>query len=255
MIEVLAIYFSLVLARIGLFVAVMPVIGGTQTPRMVKVGLCMALAWMWSLTLLDQVNGETIQRQAVAVSWLGWGLALGREAALGAALGFLFSLLLVPARVAGEFIAQEMGLSFGNELTAAGAANAGIMPVTLELFAGLLFFGMNAHHWCFRVLDTTFHACPVGEPFRLPSGDWIGYASAAQEQGLAIAAPVAICLFLSTVVLALMARATPQLNLFSVGFPLRIVIGLAALLFFLPHLMTGIAQSIARLMEWMPAVD
>ncbi len=249
MIEPLVIFVSLVLARVGTFVAVLPLLGGAQVPRTIKVGLCAALAGLWSITFLDEAGGEAVLRQAQAVSWLPWGLALAREAGLGALFGFAFNLFLVPARVAGEFIAQELGLTFANEALGGGDGSAGPLTVILDLLATLLFFGLDLHHLFLTVLHVTFRRFPVGQGFSIPVCDVVGQATAAQEWGLVLAGPVLACLFLTTTALALMTRAAPQLNLFTVGFPLRMLIGLGALLFFLPQLVHGLVRMTAHLGE------
>jgi flagellar biosynthetic protein FliR len=237
-IEAIAIYFSLVLARVGLFVAVLPVLGGQQTPRLVKVGLAVALAVLWSIAFADGIGSDAILAQAHAVSWLRWGLALAREAVLGAMFGFMFSLFLVPARIAGEFIAQEVGLSFANEVGASTDTTSGPLTVLFDLLSTLLFLGLDLHHLFLRVLDSTFTHFPIGQGLPLPVEDVVGQAAAAEEWGVALAGPVVLCLFLATVVLALLNRAAPQINLYTVGFPLRLLVGVGALLLLLPQLLT-----------------
>jgi flagellar biosynthetic protein FliR len=67
----------------------------------------------------------------------------------------------------------------------------------------------------------------------------VSAASAAEEGGILLVAPVCLCLFLTTAVLALMTRAAPQLNLYSVGFPLRVLVCLGAAVVLLPNILTG----------------
>ena len=64
--------------------------------------------------------------------------------------------------------------------------------------------------------------------------------------GLVLVAPMALCLFLTTIVLALLTRAAPQLNIYTVGFPLRMLVGLGSLLLFLPQLMAGLGRMLAH---------
>ena len=86
--------------------------------------------------------------------------------------------------------------------------------------------------------------------FHLPKNrTWSTPASSAQEGGLLLAAPVAFCLFLTTVVLALMTRAAPQLNLPSIGFPLRVLVCLGALLLMLPKLFPGMVSLFAYFLD------
>lgn len=254
MIETLVIFFCLVLARVGFFVGVLPLMGGQQTPRLVKVGLSVALAAMWSYTFLEGAGSDAVLHVAQNVAWLSWGLALAREAILGALFGFIFSLFLVPARVAGEFITQEIGLSFASEVTMSSDGSGGPLTVILDLFATLLFFGLNVHHLFLTVLDSSFLNYPIGQSFQIPVCDMVGHAASAQEWGLVLAAPVVACLFLTTVVLALLTRAAPQLNIYTVGFPLRLIVGMVALLVFLPQLLGGLVNMIAHFTELLAGI-
>jgi flagellar biosynthetic protein FliR len=61
-------------------------------------------------------------------------------------------------------------------------------------------------------------------------------ATMAEEWGLVLAAPVSLCLFLTTIILALMTRAAPQLNLYSIGFPMLTGVGLGAIVVLLPDI-------------------
>jgi flagellar biosynthetic protein FliR len=109
-----------------------------------------------------------------------------------------------------------------------------------------LYLGLDLHHLFLNVLDSTFRQFPVGQGFPLPMSDVVGQAASAQEWGVELAGPVVLCLFLTTVVLALMNRAAPQINLYTVGFPLRMLVGLAALLFLLPQLLTDLVAVFGR---------
>jgi flagellar biosynthetic protein FliR len=108
------------------------------------------------------------------------------------------------------------------------------------MLASLVYFSLDLHHVFIVTLQETFRQYPIGQTFSLPSWDLIGAAGAAQEGGILLAAPLALCLFMTTIVLALMTRAAPQLNLYSVGFPLRILVSLGAMMLLLPSILTGI---------------
>jgi flagellar biosynthetic protein FliR len=71
----------------------------------------------------------------------------------------------------------------------------------------------------------------------------------AVDWGVQIAAPVVFCLFISSIVLALMARAAPQLNFFSVGFSLQVGIGLAGLALLVPQMALSLMAVFGRLTE------
>jgi flagellar biosynthesis protein FliR len=241
-IEAIIIPASLILARVGAFIGVLPILGGPQTPNLVKVGLTMALTVMWSFALF----GQPTPAPPDSVATVSWILALGREAALGAMFGFFFSLFLLPATIAGEYLTQEMGLSFASMVSAAGTGSESTPAMILELFASLLFLGLDLHHVFLAVLDATFRRFPIGQGFSLPMCDPIGATASAEEWGILLGVPVALCLFVTTVALAFLNRAAPQLSLYTIGFPLRLIVGFGALLVMLPYMIAGIVQTLTE---------
>jgi flagellar biosynthetic protein FliR len=242
--------FGLILTRVATFVNVVPIIGGGNTPRLVKLGLAMALAVFWFN--FEVVPSAVVLTRAAEISWVGYGLALGREAVLGTAIGYVLGLFLVPARVAGEFITQQMGLSLGATIDPASNTSMGAVTHVFEMLAILLFFGLDGHHVFLAVMHGSFARWPIGGPLgELPTEAFITGGAMAQEWGVLIAAPVAACMFLTTTVLALMARAAPQMNVFSVGFALQIGTGLLALWLLMPNLLSAMVAQFERLGDYL----
>jgi flagellar biosynthetic protein FliR len=226
--------FSLILARVGTFVGVLPILGGRNTPRVVKTGLALALSVMYFVNLGTGPAAKAFP-QGTVLNWATFVIMLGREAVLGAFLGFAMNLLLVPVRVAGEFLGQQMGLALA-PLTNPLADNPSVVVTqTLEVLATLLFLSLDGHHLFFAVLHGTLARLPVGAPLGpIPMADLVTSVSYSQTWGMMLAAPMAAALFLTAIVLALMTRAAPQLNVYSVGIGLQVFMGLFGLLVFLP---------------------
>jgi flagellar biosynthetic protein FliR len=239
---------SLLLARVAAFVTVIPIFGGTRVPRTVKVGLAIALTLTWidHAALLNLGPTAT----TVSISWVGFLLAVAKEVLLGTVLGYMLGLILVPAQVAGEFIAQQMAMTIGTLADPTAAQTTGIITQILEVLAIALFLGLDGDH---VVLSTFAHALkhwPVGSgSVPLPMTQILSGSARAEEWGLQIAAPLSFCLFFSSIVLALMARAAPQMNVFSVGFSLQVGIGLAGLALFLPQILRSMNQVFASMTE------
>lgn len=251
MIEAAVTYFALIFARVSLFVAVLPFAGGRNVPRLVKAGLAVALTAMWFGSAMEALPLGSLLQWTEPVSWIAIALALGREAIIGAILGFAFGLVLVPARIAGEYLTQEMGLSFGNQVNSFGDGMEGPLTMIFEMVAAMIFFGLDGHHVFFATLHGSFAQYPVGESLAWPGQNLIALATTAEEWGLLLAGPVALCLLLTTVALTLMARAVPQLNLYSIGFPLRLGVGLAALLILFPSFVATLVSLCGRAGEFM----
>jgi flagellar biosynthetic protein FliR len=252
-IEALVLSFTLILARVAAFVAVLPLLGGNSTPRTVKAGLAAALAVLYFVVLGGSTNPSVLAENG-PVSWLAFGIVLGREVLLGTFLGFVMSLVLLPVRIAGDYLGQEMGLSLAAQADPTAANSSQVVSQLFQMLAGLLFFGLNGHHLFLAALHGTFQYIPVGGSLLVPTlhvgttaAAMTAGLSSAQQWGLLLAAPVGALLFLSSIVLALMTRAAPQMNLFSIGFGLRIAIGLAALFVLMPDFITAIERCIVHM--------
>jgi flagellar biosynthesis protein FliR len=244
-------YFCLVMARVATFVAVVPLLGGTTLPRSVKAGLTLALTMVWYVPLAEEVSAAAMMRGSFDMPWWGCLLAVGREVFLGGLLGYGLGLFLVPVHVAGEFIAQEMGLAFGSQVNPLGNASSSPLTQIMELLATALFFGADGHHIMLGMLHATFVQYPLTGAALLdvPLPRLVAGATMAQEWGLMLAAPVALCLFLTTILLALLTRAAPHMNLHSIGFPLRLGVGLTASLLLMPSWVAAVVNAFAQFKE------
>jgi flagellar biosynthetic protein FliR len=219
--------FGLILTRVSAFVATIPYMGGRFVPGLVKAGTALALACFWfadsgatSLQIVMPMNNQP---------WVAFGLAVGREAVIGCALGYVFGLFLVPFRVAGEYVSQEMGLTMGSITDPSRPQPSTVMGEVFEVLGVVLFFATNVHHVFLAALHGSFSSQPIGgQILQVPVALQMKAMSSATEWGLMLVAPVACCLFITSLVLGVMSRVAPQLNLMSIGFALRIAVGLVA---------------------------
>lgn len=227
-----AVYAGLLLARIGAFVAVAPPFAG-RTPRMVRAGFALALAAFY-ISAAAPTWDAAFAKQGADVHPVRYAVALIREAIIGSAMGFAFGLFLLPARVAGEFITQQVGLNVSPTLGPTGDS-AGALTNLFETVAALIFLIANGHHIVLGALHTSFASLPLGGQVLPEASTLVNGLATAYEMGLLLAAPLAVCLFLLAMTLAVMARTAPQLNIYSVGFTLQVLVVLVGGLFFLPE--------------------
>lgn len=247
--ESLVLSFALILVRTGAFVAALPLLGGNATPRTVKIGLAAALAVMYFIVLRPATLAA-----GSPVSWLAFCVAVGQEGLLGGLLGYLMGLVLLPVRIAGDYLGQEMGLALAAQADPSATNPSLVVSQVFQMLAALLFFGLNGHHLFFAALHGTFMYFPLGGPgfaatLRLgtSAAPLTAGLSSAQEWGILLAAPIGALLFLSSIVLALLTRAAPQINLFSIGFGLRIVIGFAGLFVLMPSFLKALVRCLAHM--------
>jgi flagellar biosynthetic protein FliR len=238
--------FALILARVSAFVATFPLLGGRSFPRLVKLGLAMSLAWMW-FGIYGMEPSADVRGAAEHVHWVGMALAVTREVVLGAVLGFGFGLFLMPLRIAGAYIGQEMGLSMAVISDPSQGDSSSIVAQLMETLGVLLFFSLDVHHVLLLAVHASLECWPCGST--LPAESAMAVVRGiddAQAWGLLVAAPVGICLFVTMMVLLFLARSAPQLNLFSVGLTVRLVVGLVACLVFLPEMWYAMQQILGK---------
>ncbi len=248
---VLGFKFLLILTRVGAFVMMSPWFGDRGVPRMVKVGLVLALTYLW-FSVEPLSIGATAQAYGEG-RWLSMALSVAREALFGALLGYWMGLLILPVRIAGSYIGQEMGLNMATLADPSSPSQSNVLSVLLEMFAMVVFFSLDVHHVLLLVLDASFAKHPAGAASgETPITALTTSLTAAHHWGLQLAAPIAVCLFLILIVLALVMKAVPQLNLLSIGFSLRLAVGFVATLAFLPEVLTMMAGLFSQAAYFIP---
>lgn len=246
-----AVYAGLLLARIGAFVAVMPPFAA-RTPRTVRAAFAIALAAFYLSAAAPGWDAGFAAKAADAHP-LRYALALVRETLLGASMGFAFALFLLPARLAGEFVTLQIGLNAAMAQSPSGPDGGGPLTNTFETAAGLLFLVADGHHLVFIALHASFGTLPLGGSVLPDANPMLNGLGTAYEMGVLLAAPLALCLFLLSVTLAIMTRAAPQLNVYSVGFTLQVFVMLLGGLFLLPELVRALGVVVAHTQDTLPA--
>lgn len=243
---------GLLFARIGAFVAVMPLFAA-RTPRLVRVGMTLVFTVFYvsqAAADLGKLPGGSVQ----TVDPVRYGLVVFREALIGAAMGFAFGLFLLPARIAGEFVTQQIGLNISPQQSATGTDSAGPLTNIFEVAGGLVFLVADGHHIVLMAFHSTFATLPIGGDSYPQAAAMVTGLASAYEMGLLLTAPLALCLFLLAITLAVMARAAPQLNIYSVGFTLQVLVALIAGLFLVPEFVVTLTTIIGRTGESLPGM-
>lgn len=232
----------LTLIRIATFVSLLPPFAGHGLPKTVKVGLACALA-------LGMTTGQSVITAVPDGPMLIW-LGL-RETLTGGLLAICLGLFLYPAKIAGEYLNQEVGLSFATNISAIEPQSQGVLSQILDAFAVLLFMALNVDHYLYRFLQLSLERHPVGGPVWQPNAEAIArLGDLLSAWGLQIVAPLACVMALTTLGLFLASRWTPQFNLLSIGFQIRVLVGLTAIFFGLPELIGMLQHSLYEVANW-----
>lgn len=246
----IAVYAGLLLARIGAFVAVMPPFAA-RTPRTVRAAFAIVLTVFYVSAAAPGWDPE-FARHAADAHPMRYALALIREALLGASMGFAFALFLLPARIAGEFVTLQIGLNAAQAQSPTGPDGGGPITVIFETASGMLFLAADGHHLVLLALHASFGTMPLGGTVLPDANPMLAGITDAYQMGLLLAAPLGLALFLLSVTLAVMTRAAPQLNVYSVGFTLQVFVALLGGLFLLPEIVRGLGTVAGHTEQTLP---
>lgn len=211
--------------RAGVVLMMLPVLGGEGVPRPARVLFSFALA----VALVGVPAG------AMPESASGLLLASGRELLIGLLLGFVARALLAAPSLAGDLVAQELGLKMSEEVDPMTRLPETPVSRVYESALLLLFLAVQGHHDVVRALHQSFARFPVGE-LSLPTNmtSVVGSAGLVLRFAVQIAAPLFAVLLCGSLVLALLTRAVPELHVMTFGYPLRLLAAIAAAVVLFP---------------------
>ena len=165
-------------------------------------------------------------------------------------LGLGFGLWLAPAKFAGSYIAQEMGLSIATQTNPSTGETNAVVGELLFALSVILFFLMDAHLILIRALFRSFDRFPLGGGIAFDKMLLAAQAvSESQTIGMQVVAPVSALLLLGTVAMGTMMKAIPQFNLFTFGTILRVFCGLLALFMLLPDVVLKLERVFLHMFE------
>lgn len=221
--------FLLILLRVSALLVVAPIFGHRTWLARAKIGL----AFLVTIVLFPMVAEQPF---VVPEGVFAYAFMMAREVLMGVVLGFSVLLLFVGIQFAGQLAGLQMGFGIVNVIDPQSANQLSIMGQFLNIFAILLLLSLNGHHMILSGLVTSFEAIPLGGVVFQDGLIYKLMALTSQVFVIAvkIAAPILIALFLVTASMGVLARTVPQMNVFIVGFPLQIGVGLGAFLVTLP---------------------
>ena len=209
--------------RLGALFVLTPLFGAMPLPGRFRVFLALLLA----AAMVSALNVAPGAAGSLVHSAPGLALAAFGELAVGAAMAFGLFAAFGAFQFAGKLLDIQIGFSLSTVFDPVTRTQAPLLGTLLNLLGVMIFFTLDGHLLLMRGIAWSFTAFPPGE---LPTG-W--NLSAFVDQfgvmfvfGLAIAAPVVFALLLTDVALGIASRTMPQLNIFTVGIPVKIVVGL-----------------------------
>lgn len=248
-------YILLIGLRVsGLFI-MSPVFGRANLPVRFRLGLALLLTYL----LLGTVP---LPAAPMGDNLYAYALAALQEFLMGLVLGFVTSLFLSVALTAGQMIDMQMGFGMVNILDPHSQQQVPLIGNLLNLLGLLLFFAVDGHLDLIRILSATLLRIPPGSAVPLPrmATALTAYFASVFVLAVRLAVPVFAAALMAETALGILMRTVPQMNVFVVGIPLKILLGLIVILVILPvygRFMNGVfgqlLDAVDRMYEsWVP---
>lgn len=242
-------YFTaliLVFLRMISFFITVPIFFPKGFPSIAKVPLILVIAYV----LLPGINysGLNVTNNFMLIS-----LSIN-EIITGLTLGFITTLCFFSVRMAGQLIDVQIGFSMINMFDPATSSNSTLIEHLLYWCSLILFFIVDAHHMLIRALVESFNAISIGrflltpESFSLILKAFVEFFAL----GLKIAIPLVLIILITDIILGIIGRTVPNLNLMILGMPIKILVGLMAFTLVLPiifKIIIGSFDSIQELLQ------
>ena len=234
------------LVRVLALIAAAPVFSHRAFPVRAKVALGIAIA----LIIAPTIQSPPLQQTVDAVFFE----TLVRNALVGATLGFSIRILFAGVELAGQMIGLQVGLSYGGFFNPEATDTDNPVANFISVMVLLLFIAIDGHLMVIYGLRQSFEVFPIaGDAARTLAFDALaGLGAQVFSIALSISLPILAVMLLINVVLGVMARVSPQLNLFAVGFPVTLCAGMVVLLLFIPHLEGPIRATLERTLSIWP---
>jgi flagellar biosynthesis protein FliR len=163
-----------------------------------------------------------------------------KEIAMGMMFGFVARLVFVAVQFAGELVGIDIGFGVVNVIDPLSAEQISIIGTFKNLIAMVTFLMIDGHHVILQALSESFAMVPLGgvQLSEMLAKGLIEMTAQVFGMAVKLAAPVVTSLFMTSVALGIMARTMPQMNVFIVGFPLKIAVGMGMMAMTLPLFQT-----------------
>lgn len=239
-IEAMLQLWMLGMIRPGAAFVAAPVFGAANIPMQLRLVIALAVG-----VPSVAASGMVLPAEGI-VSVPGLLFVMG-EVVIGLGIGFVLQMGLAAALLAGEAISNAMGLGFASMVDPLGGASSSAIGQFLSMLATALFLAADGHLVLIGIIVDSYVALPPGNAF--PSFEAIGgvlrFGSLMFAAALTIAMPVGFILILVQIIMGVIGRSAPALNLFAVGIPATLLAGIVLLGVATP----AMAEAIVRILS------
>lgn len=205
--------------RVSSLFMVIPVIG----TRLVPVQIRLLLAILVTAVVVPTLPAVPLV-DALSLNGL---VMICQQVVIGIAMGFIFQLVLETFVLGAQIIAMQAGLGFASLVDPASGSSVPMVGQLYLMMGGLLFLALNGHLTIIELVVQSFQTLPLGQNISLDS-IWrlLSFMSFTFQGAIFVSLPVIISLLVVNLSFGVLTRAAPQLNIFAIGFPITLTIGL-----------------------------
>jgi flagellar biosynthetic protein FliR len=232
--------WMLVFARCSAFLIVLPIFSTPNIPVRVRVSLAAFIALLLA-PLLPPLATK-------GITLFGWFGLFAMEVLSGLVIGFVTRMVFFTADFAGRLIANELGLNMASIVDPFSGASNQAPGFILFFLTAVMMMSLDMHHWLITGFQMSYTLLPIGGAHlsEMLLKNVVDHTSRVLFVGVQIAAPLIAVSFLVMLVLSVMGRMVPQMNVFSESFGIRIIAGMAVLGFTMEltaqHLLNGLRR-------------
>jgi len=236
--------FLLIFCRVTAFFVVTPIFNHTNVPAIFKIGLGFFIS-----LLIVSVHGPS---QAMIID-IQYFLLVIREVLIGIMMGFIVYLFFVTVQTAGGLIDLQIGFSMANIVDPVSGVSVPLLGNFKYMLILVMFLMMNGHHYLLTGLMDSYLYIPIENQWfaRMGDGSLAQFMTNAVISsivtGVQVALPLMVAMFITDVGLGFLAKTAPQFNVFVIGFPVKIMLGLFLIFLLMPG-MAMIFEKIFTLM-------
>jgi flagellar biosynthetic protein FliR len=230
-------------ARIGACLMVAPMFGARFVPARTRLVLAVAITAL-VVPLLPAPSVAPFSGQGFVI--------VAQQLLIGVALGFALQVVFDALGLAGQLLANSMGLSFAFNVDPLRGSSTAALGQLYIILATLVFLALGGHLAVIEVLVQGLTSMPIGAPL-LGESLWaiVLWGGTLFSGALSIALPGVTALLIVNLAFGVVSRAAPALNLFAVGFPIALIIGLVVVMAGMGPLIQGITQLIGQGLQFL----
>lgn len=216
--------------RVSALLLAAPVFSARTLPVRVRVLMAFALAVLVAPLAPKPPDVDPLSAEGLVIA--------AQQIGIGVAMGFIFTMVFSAFAQAGEYIALGMGLGFASINDPQNGLSIPVVSQYYVVVATLIFLAFEGHVVVIDAVVQSFHTLPVGVEGLAPGSFYriVQWGTQMYAGAILVSLPAITSLLLVNLGFGVITRSAPQLNIFAVGFPIMILVGLAVIFLTLPAL-------------------